>query len=174
MKYFLTILFLISIAYGQDYVSKWKGGNAPYQVQESIDSIDWETISTTMKDTSVIPGPPYYYRIKDADSMFSNTVLVYNTLSIIPPDSDRYLPKIKSLTIKIKQSNDRLYFEIESQRYQQMQCEVIDVVGRAMSMYSFLLKKGLNNWDISMPPLPGIYILHFTTYFESETKKIIK
>jgi len=173
MKYLLTIFFLISLVYGQDYVSKWTGGTAPYTVQQSMDSIHWNNIAMVNEDTCIVPGPTFYYRIKDADSIFSNTVLVYNSLSIVP-DSVRSHADIKTLSIKVKQSNDRLYFEIESERYQQMQCEVVDVVGRVMALYSFILKRGLNNLDIPAPEAHGIYILHFTTYFESVTKKIIK
>lgn len=96
-------------------------------------------------------------------------------LSIDPPVTDTVITKtqkIKTLSVKIIVKND-IQIEVKSQRIQNVVVTLCDVIGRVIYSSEVNLKPGSNYISIPKPAGTGVYIINFTTYFESLTKKVV-
>ena len=177
MKFILTILTLFFLkADAQPYVASWTGqGFSKYEIQQAIDTNNWNTIGTIAGKSSIynytfnVPGPTFFYRIK-ADQYCTKPILISEVLSIKNPSKGKK-SRIEKLTVKVSVESE-IHYTIESPQPQQMQYSLYDMSGRRLSEKTINLQTGTNTFS-DKKPNTGIYYGQFVGYFDCVTTKII-
>ena len=120
MKPILNLFFLLvsSNLFSQDYIAEWTSSGHPlYEVQQSVDNIDWEFIGTVVgSDTELTYQYPvsqagYFYRVK-AGNVKSASVFVEPVILPVRLISESVKNNILEWTVGEEQNID--YYLIES------------------------------------------------------------
>jgi hypothetical protein len=175
IKAILTISFAISLQSlcSAQTTFHWRQISGP--VQTIIVSPDSANTKVTGLNQVGIYG--YEFSVTNMFGTASDTctiTAVAGSLSV-KPDSVYHFkrPKIKKLDIKMIARSSDIYVQIKSPKVQQVTCFLLDVLGRKLAKVDMQVNEGTNFISIPKPQISGVYILHFQTYFEVVTQKII-
>ena len=143
----ILLLFLSVKCSSQYYTASWTSYNHNnYEVQQSIDNLNWLTINTIVGSnidsnySSYVPGATYYYRIKAGD-VVSNSILVYSVLPVTL--SYFYLQSNPTnVTIVFKSENETGGYYKISKSYDGVNYnEVYRVKEKGNSVYQIMINK---------------------------------
>ena len=126
------------------YVAHWTPTGAKIDsVQQSMDGNSWKTLNIVFGglDTSLVPGPTYFYRISGNNGIKTNSVLVTSALPVTVSNLTM-LPVGDSIKVSWTSSNEQGGYYLISTSLDGVNYSIADMVPeKGNGTYSKMIKR---------------------------------
>jgi hypothetical protein len=151
-----------------DWVVSQEEENAYFELQRSVNGLDFQTIATLPVQPR--QAEPNHYQYHDLSPMAG---LNYYRLRLVNPDGSHSLSTVVALEVEDKGSENyrfypnpnkgEIFYEFATTVEEQVQVEVLDVLGRKVKVFNLQASVGQQQWAIDLRGLPsGSYLLRAT------------